>query len=109
MNHKKTTITRVHSIRPNEPKPTPIKYLKWNFYITETGHIIMLPFKKKLVQERRRLRKFYAKWLAGNISTQDIQLSYQSWRAHIKKGTTHYILQEMDNYFSHLFKGVDIL
>ena len=49
-----------------------------------------------------------ALWKDGKISTQDIQISYQGWRAHITKGTCFYIIQDMDNYFRSLFKGVEI-
>lgn len=47
-------------------------------------------------------------WLQGKIKTEEIQQSYQGWRAHIGKGTCFYIIQDMDNYFSSLFKGVEI-
>ena len=111
INPDKTTITRITPIKAGESRKgkTPFKYLKWNFFITETGHIIMVPFKKKLSHQRRKLRKMYALWVEGKISTEEVQKSYQDWRAHVSKGTTHYIIQEMDNYFSHLFKGVEIL
>lgn len=52
LNQKKTTIApkdRVHG--------TPFKYLKWNFYLTTTNHVIQIPFKKKIVHQRRKLRK----------------------------------------------------
>ena len=111
MNPDKTTITRITPIESGKSRKgkTPFKYLKWDFYISETGHIIMVPFKKKLTHQRRKLRKMHALWVEGKISTQEVQQSYQGWRAHVAKGTTHYIIQDMDNYFSHLFKGVEIL
>jgi hypothetical protein len=47
-------------------------------------------------------------WLAGEISDDAVTQSYQGWRAHMSKGTTFYIIQDMDNYFRSLFKGVEI-
>lgn len=108
LNLKKTTITKIHPLKRGEKKHNPIKYLKWDFYLTDTNHIIMTPFRKKINHQRRKLRKMHALWLKNEISTEEVQTSYQGWRAHISKGTTFYIIQDMDNYFKHLFKGVEI-
>ncbi len=109
LNRKKTTISKIEPIGADGKKKAPFKYLKWNFYLTETNGIIQIPFREKLVKERRKLRKMAVLWENGEIPTEDIQLHYQGWRAHIAKGTTFYILQDMDNYFRSLFKGVNII
>lgn len=108
MNKKKTTITRISPIHEDKVRHAPFKYLKWNFYLTDSNHIIQIPFKKKIAHQRRKLKKMHALWLQGKIKTEEIQQSYQGWRAHIDKGTCFYIIQDMDNYFSSLFKGVEI-
>ena len=108
MNKKKTTITRISPIHENKVRHAPFKYLKWNFYLTDSNHIIQIPLKKKIAHQRRKLKKMHALWLQGKIKTEEIQQSYQGWRAHINKGTCFYIIQDMDNYFSSLFKGVEI-
>lgn len=108
MNKKKTTITRISPIHADGKRHAPLKYLKWNFYLTDTNHIIQISFKKKVAHQRRKLKKMQALWLEGKISTDEIQKSYQGWRAHISKGTCFYIIQDMDNYFRSLFKGVEI-
>lgn len=108
MNKKKTTITRISPIHADGKRHAPLKYLKWNFYLTDTNHIIQIPFKKKVAHQRRKLKKMQALWLEDKISTDEIQKSYQGWRAHISKGTCFYIIQDMDNYFRSLFKGVEI-
>lgn len=109
MNPNKTVITKIHPIGEDGKRHAPFKYLKWNFYLTNTNHIIMLPFKQKLTKQRQKLRKMQALWLEGKITTLEVQVSYMGWRAHMEKGSTHYIIQKMDNYFKHLFKGVKIL
>ena len=108
MNQKKTTITKIQPIKADGKRHAPFKYLKWNFYLTETNHIIQIPFKEKIHRQKRKLKKMCALWKDGKISTQDIQFSYQGWRAHITKGTCFYIIQDMDNYFRSLFKGVEM-
>lgn len=108
INPNKTTISLIHPIGEDKKRKNPFKYLKWNFYITNTNKLIMLPFKEKLTKERRRLRKMSVLWKQGKISTEDVQISYTTWREHISKGNTYYIRQKMDNYFHQLFQGVDI-
>ena len=108
MNRKKSYVSIIHPIGEDGKKKAPFKYLKWNFYLTNTNKIIQVPFKEKMAKQRRKLRKMAERGKAGQISTEDVQTSYQGWRAHIKKGTTFYVLQEMDNYFHSLFKGVEI-
>ena len=109
LNLNKTTITKITAIPKGGKRHTPFKYLKWNFFITESGKVIMLPFKEKITKQRRKLRKMHALYIENKISIEDVQKSYQAWRAHISKGNTYYMIQDMDNYFRHLFKGVEIL
>lgn len=106
-NPDKTVITRVHPIGDDKRRKAPVKYLKWNFFITKTGHIIMNPFSKKIGQERRKLRKLKDKLDQGKITMEDIRVSYDGWRANMDKGTTFYEKQDMDNHFQSLFKGVE--
>lgn len=108
LNKDKTTIVRIHPFSTGEKRKNPFKYLKWNFYLTASNKLIMIPFKAKISHQRRKLKKMAALWKDGRITDEDIQTSYRGWREHISKGNTFYIVQEMDNYFSHLFKGVEI-
>lgn len=108
MNQKKTTISRISPVREDGKRHAPFKYLKWNFYLTNTNAIIQIPFKKKITHQRSKLKKMHSIWIEGKISTEEIQKSYQGWRAHMSKGTCYYIIQDMDNYFRSLFKGVEI-
>lgn len=103
LNQKKTVISKVPTHGKNG---VPFKYLKWNFYLTETNHIIQLPFREKIKKQRKKLRKLHSLFLEGKTTEEDIMLSYLGWRAHIQKGTCFYIIQNMDNYFRSLFKGV---
>lgn len=108
-NPDKTVVTKIKPHDKGEKPKVPIKYLKWNFFITKTGHITMSPFKKKLGQQRRKLRKMQKFYKDGKLSQHDLQISYQGWRANMDKGTTFYAKQNMDNHFRTLFKGVEII
>ena len=48
MNKKKTTITRISPVHENKFVMLHFKYLKWNFYLTDSNHIIQIPFKRRL-------------------------------------------------------------
>lgn len=108
LNKKKSVIVKIQPIAEDGVRHVPIKYLKWNFYITNTNHIIQVPYKKKINDQRRKLRKMQKLWLNGKITTEAVQQSYGGWRENKSKGTSFYIIQKMDNYFRSLFKGVEI-
>ena len=57
MNRKKTYISKITPIGPDGKKKEPFKYLKWDFYLTDTNRIIQTPFKEKIRKERRRLKR----------------------------------------------------
>jgi hypothetical protein len=48
-NNKKTVIIAINPVE-NYPKKKkqPFKYLKWNFYLTNTNKIIQIPFREKI-------------------------------------------------------------
>lgn len=109
MNQKKTMIIRISPIdSKDKAHGQPFKYLKWNFYLTNKNKVIQLPFKKKIAHQRRKLRKMQKLWIQGKIPIEDVQQSYQGWRAHINKGDCFHVIQDMDNYFRSLYKGVEI-
>lgn len=117
-NKRKTKIIKISPIKldknnyPHKRHPdkhNPFKYLKWDFYLTNTNKIIQTPFKKKIKRQYKKMRKMHQLWLQGKITDIEIQESYRGFREHINKGTTFYIIQNLDNYFHSLFKGVEIL
>ncbi|MCM1324354.1 MAG: reverse transcriptase domain-containing protein [Acetobacter sp.] len=50
MNGKKSYISIIHPIGEDGKKKAPFKYLKWNFYLTNTNRIIQVPFKEKIAK-----------------------------------------------------------
>lgn len=110
VNEKKSHITKITPLEKDSPLKgsTAFKYLKWNFYLTKTNKLIQVPFKEKIIKEKAKLRKMQKLWLAGRLSFNDIVESYQGFRAHINKGTTHNLIKDLDNYFYLLFKGVEL-
>lgn len=94
LNDKKTKIV---------PVTTGINFLGFHVYLTESGKIVLRVKAKTKSHERQKLRKQKAKVIAGELAYKTVKESYQAWKAHVKRGNTYYVLQEMDCYFYGLF------
>lgn len=94
LNDRKTKIV---------PVTTGINFLGFHVYITESGRIVFRIKAKTKSHERQKLRKQKEKVDRGELSFETVKESYQSWKAHVKRGNTYYVLQEMDCYFYGLF------
>lgn len=80
-----------------------VLFLKWRFILTDTGKVIRRMNRKSVVRMRRKLRKLKLKLLEQKITIQDVFVSYQSWKAHAKRGNTRELLRSMDRYYVRLF------
>lgn len=94
LNPKKTKIV---------PMTTGINFLGFHVYVTESGKIVMRLKAKTKSRERQKLRKYKKKVEAGEMKFEDAKEAYQSWKTHVERGDTYYLLQEMDCYFYSLF------
>lgn len=81
-------------------------YLKTQYRITDTGHIIMKPDRKSVTRERRKLKKQAALFYAGTLSIDDIKQSYASWRGSLLDRDAYRSIKRMDAYYNYLFKEV---
>lgn len=95
------------TLHPVKTKIVPIKtginFLGFHISITETGKVVRRIKAKSKSRQRRRLRKFKEKVIAGEMTYKQAKEAYFSWRAHAARGTTYYMLQETDCYFYNLF------
>lgn len=70
-------------IHPNKIKINDLQkgftLMKIKFILKPTGYIVMLPDKKKLVRERRKLKKIKKKVDNGILTNKDGFLSWQGW------------------------------
>lgn len=94
LNDKKTKIV---------PVTTGINYLGFHVYLTESGRIVFRVKAKTKSHERQKLRKQKGKVDRGELTFEAVKESYQAWKAHVDRGDTYYVLQEMDCYFYGLF------
>ncbi len=73
-----------------------IKFLGFHHYVTEDGkYIRKLPGDKKRA-ERKKIHRMTKQVIAGKISMEKFNQSYQSWRAHALKGNCIKLCYEMD-------------
>lgn len=76
------------TIHPKKIKINPLtkgfKLMKIKFILKPTGYIVMLPDTKKVVQERRKLKKLKKKVDEEVLTNEDGFLSWQGWDAGIK-------------------------
>ncbi|MCU6685653.1 reverse transcriptase/maturase family protein [Dorea acetigenes] len=80
-----------------------IKFLGFHFRMTETGKVYMKISRKSVTRQRRKLRKMKTLLEEGRVTFEDVQMQYQSWRAHALRGNSKQLVKKMDQYFNELF------
>ncbi len=78
-------------------------YLKTQYKITPSGHIVKKPCPESINRERRKLKKLKGLLDRGLISFDDIRCCYASWRGSLLDRDSYRTLKNMDNYFNKLF------
>lgn len=74
LNPKKTQIVKLSK---------GITFLKHRFILTAKGKVVILPSRKNIVRQRRKLKKFKQWYDEGKMTLASIIQSYQSWRSSI--------------------------
>ena len=80
-----------------------IEFLGFNFYLTETGKVLMFVKSEKVRQERRKLRRLVEKAKRGEMPRAHVDDSYKTWRNHVSKGNNYKLLLRMDDYYKSLW------
>lgn len=91
--------TQVYPIRQG------VVFLKWHFYLNDTGKVIRRMNRNSINKERRKLRKLKILLDEGRITRRDVYNNYQSWRANALRGHTRALLLDMDERYKTLFGG----
>ena len=81
-----------------------VRFLGFDFRLTETGRVLMTIDPKSVKAVRRKLRRMAKKFRRGEISREKVDESYQSWRTHAAKGNSFHLLQRMDQYYKNLWR-----
>lgn len=98
INERKTQIVRLSQ---------GFTFLKMRYIITETGRIVVIPCRKSIVRERRKLRKLKPMLDDGRISYDDIRSQYRSWRGNVVRYDARRSVRGTDYLFRSLYGGTD--
>jgi hypothetical protein len=94
INEKKTMIVKLsHGFT----------FLKNQIYLTETGKIIKKPCHSAVVRERRKLKKQKRLVDSGEMSFENVEDSYTSWRGSMNHRNARRTVHSMDILYNSLF------
>lgn len=90
------------------PKTTlqPVRYgiymLQWHFIITDTGRIVSTPHKKKIKDERHKMRALWQKEVKGEVPPNTTKIHLRAWLGDKSKGDAYNICSDMIKYYRNL-------
>lgn len=84
-----------------------VKFLKWRFILTSTGKVVMKMNKHSIRKQRHKLKKLRQLCIDGKITIEDIDNSFQSWKANAQRGQTKSIVYKMQKELCEIKKGID--
>lgn len=94
INKKKTRIVKLSR---------GFRFLKKRFYYGPTGKVVVRPSREAITRQRRKLKAFRRMLDRGEITMQQINQSYQSWRGGMLRLDAHQTVLSMDAIFKQLF------
>jgi hypothetical protein len=81
----------------------PFVFLKKKIFVAPDGKVVMSLVQKTITHERKKLKKYYNKHLNGEMSYQDINGAYSSWRGTARRFANRKAVSNMDELFNSLF------
>ncbi|MGN8805832.1 MULTISPECIES: reverse transcriptase domain-containing protein [unclassified Blautia] len=94
LNSKKTKIS---------PMKAGIDFLGFHFYVTDSGKVISRIKAKSKSRWREKIRKHKKKVLSGEMTYEQAKESFDSRKAHAKRGESYYLIRDMQFYFYTVF------
>lgn len=96
LNRKKTRITKL---------TRGLTFLKKRFFYGDNGKVVVRPCRESITRERRKLKKQAALVAKGEMTFEQVNQSYQSWRGSMKRLNAHETVLHMDALFKQLFSN----
>lgn len=78
-------------------------FLKKRFFYGENGKVVVRPCRESITRERRKLKRQAALLAKGEMTYEQVNQSYQSWRGSMKRLDAHKTVLSMDALFKQLF------
>lgn len=115
---------KTEGIIPNPKKTQIIKlrrgftFLKTQFYLEDSGRVLMKPCRENIIRQRRKLKAFRRFVDRGEMTLDQVENAYMSWRGSleesanrrrknkrrkIQRKNAHRSVVNMDRYYYHLF------
>lgn len=106
-------LTRIHlQLHPKKCRVVPVsrgfKWLGYRLRQTPTGKIIMTLDKKKIVHERRKLKRMVRLVKLGKLPKETPDHSLESWASHAAHGNNHRIIRKMEEYYRDLWRDDNV-
>ena len=79
-----------------------IIFLKWHFWLTDTGKVIRKICRKNVARQRRKMKKLAGKVMAGEMPEEYLWMSFQSWRANAQRGNARGAILNMTRLYGEL-------
>jgi len=89
--------TRIYPIKQS------IKFLGFKFRVTDTGKVLMLIDKKKVQDEKRKLRRIVRKVKCDEMTKDKADEMYRAWKNHAAKGNSWKVVRHMDRFYKNLW------
>lgn len=83
-----------------------IIFLKWHYWLTDTGKVVRKICQKNVTRQRRKMKKLAAKIRAGEMPEEYLYMSFQSWRANARRGNARSTIRRMEALYEELKEGI---
>lgn len=100
---------KTEGIIPNPKKTQIIKlrrgftFLKTQFYLENNGRVLMKPCRENVIRQRRKLKAFRRFVNRGEMTVEQVDSSYMSWRGSMLRRNAHRSVVNMDRLYFCLF------
>lgn len=78
-------------------------FLKGKYILLPSGKIICRASRDGCIRMKRKLKKFKKMYENGQMTKEDIYLSYQSFRSHLLNFDSYHLVKNMDTFYKELF------
>lgn len=82
-----------------------VRFLSFDYKLTETGKVLKFIRPDRVKAEIKKLRRLVAKAKRGEITKEQVDMSYQSWRNHASYGNSHSLLMRMDVLYRKMWEN----
>lgn len=80
-------------------------FLQMKYRLTESGKVLVIPVRKTITREQRKLKKLYKLYLQHKIKFDKIKEQYKSWRGNIIRFNSYKMVKSLDKLYKNLLRG----